>query len=324
MRKFFRGICGVLATLLTLCILLMAAGLMGVRAFGITPYVVPADMEGLPWSAGALLYVRQEQPETLQPGDTIAYVTDSDLSLEGGVIGSVDTEQRFFYVEGTPVYWDNVLGQPLWGIDGLGYVSGYISRPPGLYLVLGAAVVLALLCIFPLRRRKGEKTEESPTGRCMATNVGEKAPTESVQAAAMEDFKNWNCYAGRSTDSYAATRGSDGPFTGAADYLGSPLFFKEDCVERVYPSAAGAHQIVTVRCPGVRKGSGRSLQTVEGVLYYHGCGGVYAFDGSMPQRVSQALGEDEYHGAVAGGADFWYNRPCCCGSILYAVVSKWS
>lgn len=81
MRKFFRGICGVLATLLTLCILLMAAGLMGVRAFGITPYVVPADMEGLPWSAGALLYVRQEQPETLQLGDTIAYVTDSDLSL---------------------------------------------------------------------------------------------------------------------------------------------------------------------------------------------------------------------------------------------------
>ena len=170
MRKFFRGICGVLATLLTLCILLMAAGLMGVRAFGITPYVVPADMEGLPWSAGALLYVRQEQPETLQPGDTIAYVTDSDLSLEGGVIGSVDTERRFFYVEGAPVYWDNVLGQPLWGIDGLGYVSGYISRPPGLYLVLGAAVVLALLCIFPLRRRKGEKT-----------------PTESVQAAAMEE-----------------------------------------------------------------------------------------------------------------------------------------
>ena len=49
------------------------------------------------------------------------------------------------------------------------------------------AVVLALLCIFPLRRRKGEKTEESPTGRCMATNAGEKAPTESVQAAAMEE-----------------------------------------------------------------------------------------------------------------------------------------
>lgn len=121
---------------------------------------------------GALLYVRQEQPETLQPGDTIAYVTDSDLSLEGGVIGSVDTERRFFYVEGAPVYWDNVLGQPLWGIDGLGYVSGYISRPPGLYLVLGAAVVLALLCIFPLRRRKGKKTEGSPTREMYGNECG--------------------------------------------------------------------------------------------------------------------------------------------------------
>ena len=140
---------------------------------------------------------------------------------------------------------------------------------------------------------------------CKYGVVDGKAVNE-IYASKLGDFKNWNCYAGRSTDSYAATRGSDGPFTGAADYLGSPLFFKEDCVERVYPSAAGAHQIVTVRCPGVRKGSGRSLQTVEGVLYYHGCGGVYAFDGSMPQRVSQALGEDEYHGAVAGGADGKY------------------
>ena len=173
MRKFFRGICGVLATLLTLCILLMAAGLMGVRAFGITPYVVPADMEGLPWSAGALLYVRQEQPETLQPGDTIAYVTDSDLSLEGGVIGSVDTERRFFYVEGAPVYWDNVLGQPLWGIDGLGYVSGYISRPPGLYLVLGAAVVLALH--LPPAAQKGRENGRIPHREMYGNECGRES-----------------------------------------------------------------------------------------------------------------------------------------------------
>ena len=85
---------------------------------------------------------------------------------------------------------------------------------------------------------------------CKYGVVDGKAVNE-IYASKLGDFKNWNCYAGRSTDSYAATRGSDGPFTGAADYLGSPLFFKEDCVERVYPSAAGAHQIVTVRCPGV-------------------------------------------------------------------------
>ena len=47
----------------------------------------------------------------------------------------------------------------------------------------GAGVAVHL----PLRRRKGKKTEGSPTGRCMATNAGEKAPTESVQAAAMAE-----------------------------------------------------------------------------------------------------------------------------------------
>ena len=127
-----------------------------------------------------------------------------------------------------------------------------------------------------------------------------------IYASKLGDFKNWNCYAGRSTDSYAATRGSDGPFTGAADYLGSPLFFKENCVERVYPSANGAHQIVTVQCPGVKDGSGGSLQVVDGKLYYHSQGGVCVFDGSMPVNVSQALGEARYHDAVAGAAEGCY------------------
>ena len=45
-----------------------------------------------------------------------------------------------------------------------------------------------------------------------------------IYASKLGDFKNWNCFAGLSTDSYAAARGSDGPFTGAADYLGQPRF----------------------------------------------------------------------------------------------------
>lgn len=77
-------------------------------------------------------------------------------------------------------------------------------------------------------------------------------------------------------------------------------------MERVYPSANGAHQIVTVQCPGVKDGSGGSLQVVDGKLYYHSQGGVCVFDGSMPVNVSQALGEARYHDAVAGAAEGCY------------------
>ena len=121
-----------------------------------------------------------------------------------------------------------------------------------------------------------------------------------IYASKLGDFKNWNCFAGLSTDSYVASRGSDGPFTGAAACLGSVLFFKENCMERVYPDAAGAHQIVTMACSGVQKGSHRSLAVVDGTLFYHGMGGICAFDGSLPVTVSQPLGDVRYGNAVAG------------------------
>lgn len=121
-----------------------------------------------------------------------------------------------------------------------------------------------------------------------------------IYASKLGDFCNWQCYEGLSTDSYAASRGSDGPFTGAAGFLGGVLFFKENCIERIYPSAAGAHQIVTVECPGVLSGCGKSIAQVDGTLYWLGRGGVYAFDGSLPVPVSQALGAEELTGGVAG------------------------
>lgn len=121
-----------------------------------------------------------------------------------------------------------------------------------------------------------------------------------IYASKLGDFKNWRCFAGLATDSYAAARGSDGVFTGAVSYLGNPIFFKERCMERVYAASSGAHQIVTTECSGVQKRSEKSLQVVGGVLYYLSGDGVQAFDGSLPVCISQALGAVHYHGGVAG------------------------
>ena len=122
-----------------------------------------------------------------------------------------------------------------------------------------------------------------------------------IYACALGDFRNWNSFAGLSTDSYAAARGSDGPFTGAAACMGGGVFFKASCMERIYPATGGGHQIVTVPCSGVRKGAERTVAVADGVVYYLGNDGVYAFDGSMPVCVSRALGDKRYTGGVAGG-----------------------
>ena len=121
-----------------------------------------------------------------------------------------------------------------------------------------------------------------------------------IYACKLGDFKNWNCFMGISTDSYVATVGTDGQFTGAITHLGYPLFFKENFVHKVYGNYPANYQIQTTACRGVQKGCERSLSIVNEVLYYKARSGICAYDGSLPVEISSALGDVAYHNAVAG------------------------
>lgn len=122
-----------------------------------------------------------------------------------------------------------------------------------------------------------------------------------IYSSKLGDFKNWNCFMGLSTDSYVASCGTDGQFTGAITHLGYPLFFKETCLHKVYGNFPSNFQIQTTACRGVQKGCERSLAIVNEVLYYKARSGVCAYDGSLPVEISAALGEERYSNAVAGG-----------------------
>ena len=122
-----------------------------------------------------------------------------------------------------------------------------------------------------------------------------------IYASKLGDFRNWNCFMGISTDSYAASCGTDGQWTGAITNLGYPLFFKENCLHKVYGTAPSSYQIQTTACRGVQKGSSKSLAIVNEVLYYKSRGGVCAYDGSLPTEISDAFGGVLYSDAVGGG-----------------------
>ncbi len=121
-----------------------------------------------------------------------------------------------------------------------------------------------------------------------------------IYASKLGDFKNWNCFMGISTDSYAAQCGTDGPFTGAITHLGYPLFFKEGCLHKVYGNYPANYQIQTTVCRGVQRGCERSLAIVNEVLYYKARSAVCAYDGSLPVEMSTQFGEEVYSDAVAG------------------------
>ena len=121
-----------------------------------------------------------------------------------------------------------------------------------------------------------------------------------IYASKLGDFKNWNCFAGISTDSYVASVGTDGQFTGAITHLGYPLFFKENCMHKVYGNYPANYQIQTTACRGVKKGCSKSLSIVNEVLYYKSQSAICSYDGSLPVEISSALGEEIYSNAVAG------------------------
>lgn len=170
-----------------------------------------------------------------------------------------------------------------------------------------------------------------------------------IYASALGDFKNWNRFMGISTDSYAASVGTDGAFTGAITHLGYPLFFKEGCVHKVYGNFPANFQIQDTALRGVQKGCEKSLAIVNEVLYYKARHAVCAYDGSLPTEVSYVMGDKRYGEAVGSAhgnkyyismkdnegyhlfvydtsKGMWHKEDdfravhfCSCGDELYAV-----
>lgn len=123
-----------------------------------------------------------------------------------------------------------------------------------------------------------------------------------LYGSALGDFRSWRQYEGLSTDSWTASRGETGPWTGAAVLDGHPLFFKEHSLEKIYVSSQGAHQVVTVNMDGVQQGSSKSLVVIDDRLYYRSPLGICRYTGSLPTIISEKLGPEiaQYKYATAG------------------------
>ena len=127
-----------------------------------------------------------------------------------------------------------------------------------------------------------------------------------IYACKLGDARNWNVFQGLSTDSYTASCGTMGKFTGAANVNGYPVFFKENCYHKVHISSSGAHQITDKAVQGVQDGCGGSVTMIDDICYYKSRAGVMAFDGSQAYSISTELGDVRYTEADGGSANGKY------------------
>ncbi len=120
-----------------------------------------------------------------------------------------------------------------------------------------------------------------------------------IYASKLGDPRNFECFQGISTDSYAVSVGTDGEFTGAVSFRGYIIFFKEHCIHKIYGQNP-PYTVNTSYIRGVQKGSHKSLCVVNETLYYKSPNGICAFEGGVPVDISEALGGAYYTNAVAG------------------------
>lgn len=118
-----------------------------------------------------------------------------------------------------------------------------------------------------------------------------------IRACKLGDPKNWNCFEGIATDSYAVTVGTGGAFTAAAALQGYALLMKEELVHKMYGTKPANYQAVSQKTRGPMAGAAGSLAEEDGVLFYLARDGVVAYVGAAPERIGEALGRQYAEGA---------------------------
>lgn len=128
-----------------------------------------------------------------------------------------------------------------------------------------------------------------------------------IYCCKLGDPTNWRAYQGVATDSYAVTVGTPGPFTGAAVSGSAVIFFKENCLHRVYGTQPSNFTVYVDNLRGVQQGCHKSAVRVNEYLYYKSVFDVCVYADSEVSGISAALGTESYKNAVAG----------VCGNRLY-------
>ena len=127
-----------------------------------------------------------------------------------------------------------------------------------------------------------------------------------IYASALGNPVRWYDFDGISTDSWCASLGVTGEFTGAAVLSGDVLFFKENCIIRISGSDPSSFSYTIIPARGVEKGSHMSIVNLNERLFYKSHSGIMVYDGAFPFSVSDALSDTVYKNAVGGTADSKY------------------
>ena len=179
MEKILKMIGKILSTGLVTAVVVLAVLLVGVRLIGFTPYTVLSGSMEPTYHVGAIVYVKNVDPTTLQVGDPITFrLTDNVIATHRIIeVHGEGTPDLGFRTQGdandhadgiTPA--SAVIGKATFSIPYLGYVSNFLQQPKGLITVVGTGAAV-LVISFVIDALFPEKKESDPASGEETDNV---------------------------------------------------------------------------------------------------------------------------------------------------------
>lgn len=214
---------------------------------------------------------------------SIEYGSGNSLGIMEMTVGK-DIEQNSFVIS---TFKDKKVGDK--------YITG---------MILGGVATCELGDIAPCKIYKCDIERKVPDMDfiCEMGNRiwGCSSEQHEIYASMLGTPTSWYKYEGISDDSYAATIGTDGQFTGIAADNSIVYFFKEECVHYVAGSKPANFTISTIKLDGIEKGSHKSAKYLNGYFYYKARRGVMCFNGSSAMDISKKIQVDDYTNGIAG------------------------
>ncbi len=161
MNKKIKKIWDICSTVAVTLVVILALLLVGARLVGLQVFTVLSGSMEPTYHTGALIYVKETDPYTLEAGQVITFLLDEDTVATHRIVEVVtdaeDAETIRFRTkgdandteDGSLVHYKNVIGTPIFTIPYLGYVASYIQNPPGTYVAIAAGAFLLMLSFLP-------------------------------------------------------------------------------------------------------------------------------------------------------------------------------
>lgn len=157
MRRIWKAIWNTFSPLLVGAAVVLAVLLAGARLVGLQVYTVLSGSMEPTYHTGSLIYVREIDPATITPGQSITFALDENTIATHRVVAVLAEADGLYFrtkgdannaADGKLVHSANVRGTPIFTIPYLGYIANYIQHPPGTYIAISAGAVLLLLMLL--------------------------------------------------------------------------------------------------------------------------------------------------------------------------------